>query len=310
MSVKSNIGVAVPAYSRPELLAQLVSSIPDSVKIFVSDNGQSMKGTELRLGGNVVVSHSETLIPMFANWNRAVSLVDESITHVLIPSDDDLYLPRAFEYMAQAIADNDDADIFVFGCDLVDEEGNIRKGYAPLQPEVLDEGRGFLKFALGVDARMPGVMFRKSFLDRIGAFDEQFELTAADSDLIQRALLLGKAVFLPPVVGLYRVWAGSLTHSRQATDQWMNEIDLWVNKIVRIIKQERQPIAAALDLTKFKDEIVARNLLAGIGGLINRHEDQTARDFLKRHPIPASANIRTKFSIVRRRLILWKRSFA
>lgn len=54
--------------------------------------------------------------------------------------------------------------------------------------------------------RMPSVFFKKSFLDKIGYFDEKnFNLTAADSELIQRSLLLGKVAFIPKIVSSYRV---------------------------------------------------------------------------------------------------------
>jgi hypothetical protein len=310
VSAAFTIGVAVPAYSRPELLTQLLATIPGTHPVFVSDNNKSLRGSALALGSNTVLSHSEVLIPMFANWNRALAMVTGDVTHVLVPSDDDLYLPQAFDHLAGAIGDHPDADIFIFGCDLVDEVGHRRPGYVPEQLEVLEDGRGFWKFEHGVDARMPGVMFRKAFLDRIGAFDEQFQLTAADSDLIQRALLQGKAVFVPQVVGLYRVWAGSLTHSRLATAEWMREIDLWTDKIIRLIESGHRPAGAPLNLARYKAEIVARNLLAGVAGLIARHEYQAVLSFMAQQKVPAAAKLRTKFSLARRRLLAWRHAVA
>ena len=306
MSVTFTIGVAVPAYSRPELLTQLIGTIPATQPVFVSDNAGSMRSHSFAFGCNVTISHAETLIPMFANWNRALSLVTEQVTHVLIPSDDDLYLPQAFDHMATAISVHPDADIYVFGCDLVDGAGNQRRGYVPKCREFLDQGRGFFKFEHGVDARMPAVMFRKDFLAEIGAFDETFQLTAADSDLIQRALLLGRSVFVPRVVGLYRVWAGSLTHSRQATSEWMREIDLWTDKIIRLLENGQRPAGDVVDVERFKDEIVAQNLLSGIAGLIARGEYNSARAFISQFQVPASAKFRTKLSLARRRFAVWR----
>lgn len=305
MSKAFNIGVAIPTYSRPQLLAQLIRTIPSDIRIFVSDNARSMCGYSSMFSDNVLISHSDTLIPMFANWNRALGLVPDDVTHVLIPSDDDLYLPQAFVSMAQAVIEHPKADVFVFGCGLVDEAGRQRHGYTPKSLEIMDQGQGFLKFANGVDARMPGVLFRKDFLSRIGTFDEAFELTAADSDLIQRSLLLGRSVFIPLVVGLYRVWPGSLTHSRQASDEWMNEIEIWTDKIVGLLKSGYGPEEARLNAVHYKGEIVAQNLLAGVAGLIGRHEYKEAHKFISRYETPASAKFRTQLSLARRRLEAW-----
>ncbi len=309
MSITPSIAVAVPAYSRPDYLKQLAATIPSSVRVFVSDNAGSMQMQNLALGDHVTISHADSLLPMFSNWNRALSLVDDRHTHVLVPSDDDLYLPHAFERIANAIRAHGDVDIFIFGCDLVDEFGNVRKGYVPAKSEVLEAGRGFGHFRWGVEARMPGVVFRKAFLDRIGAFDESFQLTAADSELIQRALLLGKAVFVPEVVGLYRVWAGSLTHSHQATDEWMREIHAWTNKIALLIQSIKGAAPPGLDLANCKDEIVARNMLAGARGLLSRGEHGRARAFLRGRAIPRSANFKTKIRLARCHVAAWTRGW-
>lgn len=306
--VYTKVAVAIPTYKRRELLARLIASISTDWEVFVSDNDSSLLPLEVSFGENVLVSHSPELVGMFANWNRALSLVREDCTHVFIPSDDDLFLPNAEEAVSRTLAQYPDADIVVFGCDLFDEHGHRWAGYRPDHLESFPPGDGFLKFMVGVDARMPGVLFRHDFLKRIGVFDEQFALTAADSDLVQRALLLGRAVFVPEVIGLYQIWSGSLTHARQATDLWMNEIELWTGKIAGLLRAGHQPSAGKVDIERYRGEILARNLLAGAAGLVTRGEHSQARDFLRRHPTPSKAALRTRISLLRLRWRLWSRA--
>lgn len=290
------IAVAIPTYSRLDLLTQLTGSIPPSVQVYVSDNNASMRPLERDFPPNVHISHAEGLLPIFANWNRALSLITDESTHVLIPSDDDLYLPHHFETIEASIAAHPDADIIVFGCDFADETGRTWPGYCPKQLEIFAPGGGFLKFAASVDARMPGVLFRRDFLARIGHFDERFTLTAADSELIQRALLLGSSVFIPEVVGNYRVWTGSLTHARQASDHWMQEIDLWVDKIAQLLATNPQISTQSIDIGNYKDEIYIANLRAGIGALKakGRHVSAWRHAMAGRYPYSASLKSQAK----------------
>jgi hypothetical protein len=289
--MKSNsIAVAIPTYKRVDLLRHLVKSIPDSIPIVVSDNEASMEHLELDFPSNAHIAHADGLLPIFANWNRALSLVGVDCTHVLIPSDDDEYLPGAFDIIGDTLAANPDADIYVFGCNFADETGRTWPGYCPSTLEKFGVGEGFANFARSVDARMPGVMFRREFLARIGAFDERFTLTAADSELIQRALVLGTSVFVPKVVGNYRVWTGSLTHARLATPHWMAEVDHWVDKVGALLAASDVPTLKGIDIARYKDEVYIANLRAGIGALKSNGRYLTAwrHAFAVRYPYRAS----------------------
>ena len=165
-------------------------------------------------------------------------------------------------------------------------------------------GDGFLPFETGVSARMPGVLFRTDFLRRIGGFDERFELTASDSEMIQRAALLGSTAFVPAVIGMYRVWTGSLTHARQATDLWMTEVGLWTDKIGALLQGGHQPTSRHVDVRRYKAEILALNLLAGLNNLRAKGAAAEARAFLARHPVPAGARLKTRLRLLRCRMAL------
>lgn len=302
------IAVAIPTYRRPELLLALTLSLPNHIPISVSDNDCSMSGMSVKFGANVNINCAHQLLPIFANWNRALSLLSPESTHVLIPSDDDLYLPQALQIVEAALSSHPDADMIVFGCDLVDEQGTTRSGWCPSKEQRMEPGDGFLAFEQGVDARMPGVLFRKSFLTSLGGFDERFELTAADSELIQRAALLGRTVFIPETIGLYRIWSGSLTHARQATDQWMDEVALWTGKIAALLESGHHPAGTKIDAVRYRDEIFSRNLLAALGNLLSQGEFDKARGFLRRHPVPARAASLTRLRLLRLELLIWLRA--
>ena len=303
---QNKIAVAIPTYKRKDMLTRLIGSIPAEWHVYVSDNDSSLLPLCTPFGPHVMISHSPELVGMFANWNRALSLVDADCTHVFIPSDDDLFLPEARVAVAQAIDRHADADILVFGCDFFDENDRRWDGYVPSSLEAFGPGDGFLKFAAGVDARMPGVLIRLDLLKRIGAFDERLQLTAADSDLIQRALLLGRSVFVPQVIGLYRIWSGSLTHARQASDLWMQEVALWTGKIAELLRAGHQPASAKIDIDRYQGEIFASNLLAGTRNLIAKGEVKQALEFLNRHGTPHKMSLLTRLRLLRTRWNLWK----
>ncbi len=303
---ESRIGIAIPTYGREGMLRTLVNSIPDDWPVFVSDNNASMAPLASKFPSNVTISHAPQLLAIFANWNRALSLVSKECTHVFIPSDDDLYLSNCKAVVLSAIQKNPHADVFIFGCDLVDESGKVTKGYNPKALKVFQKGEGFLKFVSGVDARMPGVLFRRQFLDEIGPFDESFTLTASDSELIQRALLLGESVFVPTVIGLYRVWNGSLTYARQASDQWISEISLWTEKITALIKVSDQRVSRRFRAKRFRDEIMARNLLAGASNLLANNKYSEAHAFFCKYQIPRHAKLRTTLRLFRKLLLTLK----
>ena len=262
---KKKIGIAIPTYNRNTLLLKLLETIPiNDAKIFISDNGSyTTKEIEQYHNQTKIIKHTN-ILSMFENWNSSLSIIDDC-DFISITSDDDLYIKKNFNTIQEEI-NKYDADMFIFGHNIIDENSKIINSYCPDALEIFDPPDGFKKFMYGVNARMPSIFFKKSFLDEIGYFDDKkFTLTAADSELIQRAMLVGKVAFIPRVVASYRVWPGSLTDQKIASPHWMDEIDHWVNKIVDTAKNE---LAAeqyySINWNSYKDEVYARNLLAGM----------------------------------------------
>lgn len=295
----TKLAFAIPTYNRLRLLERLVESIPSKYSIFISDNDSSIKGShQFYAKENVHVSHASTLISMFANWNRAVETTDSSVTHIAIPSDDDLYLPEQVSHMSDTIASNTDVDIFIFGCDYIDEHENISVGYTPTSSCKYIKGDGFLQFINGVDARMPGVVFRKEFFKKIGGLNTEYELTAADSELIQKALLLGKSMFVNQTVGYYRIWSGSLTNARQGTIQWLKEVEKWTKTISEFIASSANQNVKKIDTKKFSADIYIQNLLAGYQNLIAIDKPR-AKKFLRENMVMEGASLVNKLRLIK-----------
>lgn len=275
------LGFAIPTYNREKLLQQLVTSISVKYPVYISDNSTTIHDLEFFESYPLVkISPCTQLLPMFENWNRAAACVDEIVTHVVIPSDDDLYITEKINHIENAIAQNPEIDIFIFGCDYIDEYDRVSRGYLPETTQKYMNGDGFFKFIHGVDARMPGVIFRKEFFNKLNGFNQKYKLTASDSELVQKALLLGNSMFVSETVGYYRIWSGSLTSARQASMDWLNEVSTWTANISRLIEQSANQKISSINVKKFAANIYVTNLLSGYHSLVKK-DPKAAREFLK-----------------------------
>lgn len=302
------IGIAIPTYNRNILLKKLISTLPCDVEKVVSDNGGFVTDEIKSRYNNVIYKTHKSVIDIFSNWNEAVGLISNS-EYIAIPSDDDLYIVDSFNKIINEISKND-ADIYIFGCQFVDGDDLVIGGYCPKSHEVFDPPYGFNKFIYSVDVRMPSVFFKKDFLDKIGYFDAGlFNLTAADSELIQRALLLGKAVYVPEVVASYRIWPGGLTDQKIATKHWMDEIDGWTNKIRKLAVEKLPEKAKQYNWDIYQDEVFARNLLAGIANLCRAKKYKEAIIHFKAMRFPKNALLKTRLRLIKHVSLAYLKNF-
>ena len=142
---------------------------------------------------------------------------------------------------------------------------------------------------------MPSVAIRRSAMAQLGYFDEAFKLTAADSDLVQRALLSFDAAFEPEVVAGYRVWRGSATRSTQATQGWLDEIDRWGAKVEDLM---RGTARYAGEARRVRAELHATNLLAGLHLLRSHGEFDACRAHFRRSRYPFGARWMTQLRLL------------
>ena len=294
--------IAIPTYNRNVLLEKLLSTIPSQLKVTVSDNG-AFTNQELKekFQNTKFISHNNVL-DVFANWNVAAKNVNS--TWVIIPSDDDIFYEEAFTIIENYIEKYPNADMLMFGHDLVNENDEKLKGWNINEELEFSSPLGFDIFKFGVDARMPSVVFKTSLLKKLNYFDESYKLTAGDSDLIQRALLNGNVVFIPKIISAYRVWDGALTSQKIATKLWLDEIDFWQDKISQLgIKAFKSKGLNPLNFSKIKDEVYGRNLIAGLSNKRKKGNIFDTMKFLLGNRFPWRANHKTKLQILKAVLI-------
>lgn len=290
-----NINVCIPTYNRENMLARMLKSIDESISIVVSDNGGFVTKKMAGHYPNVLFKPSLQVLEMFTNWNEAILLSDAE--YVVIPSDDDLYLENSFDAIISEINKSLDIDVLIFGHHVIDENDVIMSTWKPDRYECFEAPQGFKVFEYGVEARMLSIVFKRSFLDKIGLFDENFKLTAADSDLIQRALLLGNVKFIPTVISCYRIWNGGATARTLASKQWLDDIKYWTNKVSALAETQYSKQNMKFDSKTYSDEILAKNILAGAHILLSRGKTTDARNFILTAGIPAFCTISTKCNL-------------
>ncbi|HBN90078.1 MAG TPA: hypothetical protein DD408_13030 [Rheinheimera sp.] len=294
----NKLAVAIPSYNRRLFVERLLSTIPEDILTVVSDNGAYLREGLGCRRKNIRIESHDVVLDVFDNWNFALNMVLDECDYLVMPSDDDLYLSGWSERVLKYI-DKIDADIFIFGSKVIDEFENVVGEYSEDRLTVLEAPLGFLKYKYSVNARMPSVFFRSKFIRKIGGYDSKaFKLTAADSELIQRALLLGRVAFIPEVISCYRVWSGGLTNKKIASEEWLDEIEKWTDKII-MIGQSNADIFTGTFSENYADEIYARNLYEGLVNLYRREEYRGLLSFKSKARWPKKALFRTRLRIVR-----------
>ena len=130
--------------------------------------------------------------PLGISWNRCIE--NASGDYLCIWSVDDLRTPDSIEIMANVLDENSDID-YVFGnYNIVSNYGDTHGQYVDVKPYMHQLKTGMI---LG-----PFFMFRKSLLQKIGVFDEQF-LCCNDYDFAMRLTRFGRGMFLSDMLGYY-----------------------------------------------------------------------------------------------------------
>lgn len=280
------------------MITKLLDSIyTDQADIIISDNGNFLTETFKKNYPHVVILHLTDPIPMFSNWNNAISCVETP--YMMIPSDDDLFLEDTFSTIHSYIDKFPDVDAFIFGHHCIDDTGNIMYTWKPESEMIFLPPLGFDIFKFGVAARMPSIVFRSEIIKSLHGFDESYKITAADSDLIQQVLLQGKTMFVPTVISCYRMWRGNLTSQKQASAEWLDEIRYWTKKIAPIAEQKFNQQGISFNSAQYCDEIFALNLLAGMRILRSQSDKLKTRLFFREQGLPRHATLKTKIKLLK-----------
>lgn len=269
------LSVCVPVYRRSQYIRGLIDSIPSSVQVFVSDNGGLVTAQVIPVGDNVIFtmpSGTEVVGP-FENWNA--SLRNAKSDWVLIPGDDDEYVPGAFdEIIFPALEDASDAAMIVFGHQEIDQWGVGGRTWCPNFTVVEEPDQAFDKLKYGVEARMPSIAFRLSTLRSVGGFDESFKVTAGDSELIQRLAMSYKVLFVNQIVSRYRVWGGNDTSTYIKSSAWHAEIKYWMERLKSNLSNSSLKISK-VKVLHIQHEVILRNYIfsmVGCNGFVRAFE--------------------------------------
>ena len=286
-----NFGIAIPTYKREKEIKKLLAYIPKDVPVFVSDNGNTLTNEFRSLYPQALIKSIVPEVPMFENWNSAGFSVQSK--WMVIPADDDAYFSSSFSIIEKYLNKYADMDMIVFGHNIIDADDNVLSRWVP-ESKTCPAPLGFLKFKYGVDARMPSVFIKTVLFKKLGGFDEGFRITAADSDFVQRAALIGNVRFVSEVVSSYRKWEGGLTHNKIATLEWMLEIDRWCNRINAFCAER----GIELYSKKISDEVYARNLVSGLAAAKKSGGYAAAWKHFKQCRYPYRALFRTQLLLM------------
>lgn len=293
-----SLSIAIPTYNRKDYLHKLLKSIPPNISVDISDNGSYIDDDFSAEFPNATFHPTREVLDVFENWNNAATKGQSD--WIIIPSDDDLFFASAFTIIDESIKKHIDADIIIFGHNIIDEDGVKSSGWVPEKHMVFDKPFGFKIFKFGVNARMPSIIFKRRFLENIGFFDTKFKLTAGDSELIQRALILGKSAFIPEIISGYRVWAGGLTSKKIATKQWLDEIDYWQQKVYNLAIDKFKNTSDEKLISSLRDEVYARNLLEGLISIRKSNGGMRKNfAFINQNRYPWGARIKTQFFLIK-----------
>lgn len=142
---------------------------------------------------------------MYEAYNKGLKLAEGEIIGCL--NSDDLYLPDTLERVVAAFAAHPEADVVFGHSQYVDAEGRAIYSYHALP---FDWGR-FTSMRFNSLA-FPSVFWRRSIHERIGYYDESYQM-AADFDFYLRFKEL-KLVRVDATLSRFRVHDSTLTNSR------------------------------------------------------------------------------------------------
>jgi hypothetical protein len=203
------VTVAVPTFNRARLLgitlATLVSQT-EPCQIIVSDDASSDNTPEIcaAFSPRVRYSRNERRLGLFANWNRAIELVDTEL--VAIFHDDDLYDAGIVSAEADLLRRHPNLVMVHTGCRFIDDDNRPLHSLVKKWPKVMS-GKAFrhaLAGRLSCPVAAPSVMLRTNAIRAIGGFDESLKM-AGDLEAWVALSEIGDIGFVPrPLVAVRR----------------------------------------------------------------------------------------------------------
>ncbi|WNC23208.1 glycosyltransferase family 2 protein [Thermosynechococcus sp. PP22] len=179
------LSICIPAYNRPQGLAQAVRSVVaalppeshDPVEVIIIDDSATPTAVEDLLAGwsgRWHYQHNAQRLGMVANWNA--SLAQAAGEFILLLHDDDYLLPQGITRILETLIQyGSQFEVFLFGVHLVDSHQRCLRRQIPRQQTWLSPAqalRQLLRHSSFV--RFPALIWRRSLLEEVGYFDPAY----------------------------------------------------------------------------------------------------------------------------------------
>jgi len=215
-STQPILTICVPTYERPELLARALTSVIDQagsddaaqVELLVSDNSPAVSGPVVQAqlprwpGPSTYLPNEPTIGPI-ANFNQCLTRARGLF--VVFLHDDDYLLPGGVPAILQALSLAGDDRVLLFGVDVVDSQGHLRRHQAFRARRRLSPTAA-LKQLLSESSfvRIPSIVIRRDVFESVGYFDEGVG-NPADFELLIRIFAAYGLRCEPTTVAAYSV---------------------------------------------------------------------------------------------------------
>jgi len=218
-----DLSVAIPTHERPDGLRQALQSLttagiahPERVEVVVSDNSTSARGQQVaaslleRWPGPTRYVRHDPGRGMIGNFNACVEL--SSGRWKLILHDDDYLLPGGLLRMVNAVrAARPDDRVLLFGVDVVDEHGAVRRRQHFARREALTPAAALARLLRTSSfVRFPAMCVRADAYAASGPFDDSLA-GFTDYDMWIRLFSRFGATLLPVTNAAYVVHGGAAT---------------------------------------------------------------------------------------------------
>jgi len=193
-----------------EAAAESVRAAAPSVRLVMVAPRERHQAVRAVAGAAAIVPDEES--GMYGAINAGIAAArDASWDWFSYLNDDDIWEPAGMQVLLQR-ARNGDADIYYGRVRLIREDG-CPAGFLPVARHPRDLlpllSRGIVPFA------QPGMLIRRSFVERLGGFDSAFR-AAGDLDFFVRALKAGaRFAFIPAIVAAFRLQPGQLSRQEE-----------------------------------------------------------------------------------------------
>ncbi|MBF2046913.1 MAG: glycosyltransferase [Elainella sp. C42_A2020_010] len=198
------VSIIIPAYNGERFITKALDSILAQTYsnyeiIVVNDGSTDQTAAVLQPYRDRILYIEQANQGVAAARNRGMALAQGELIAFL--DQDDVLLPDKLAVQVECVAQHPEIGIVHSGWRLVDAEGNPLADIEPWHEAPQLDLAGWLK-------RMPvllsAMMFRHSWLKRVGEFDSQFK-QACDVEIVQRLIMLGcQTAWVPQVTVLYR----------------------------------------------------------------------------------------------------------